>query len=350
MAHTACRVQGESGCIGLRWDENRLLRQVVLEFADRGGDSTHGIDSVADLVRRVRLAGQLGTGQRACPSKWRIVWSGISAPQSSPRGTQKVRWVFLGRQEADRRQGPSGLLAVSLGDAGPARRIDATSGRAAPSVLRCTTVSLSTRRHRKRIRIGGLGTRPSRWHSRSALQSPNATRPTGRSCSSSSRTAPSAWRSRISWPTTASTCPHAGVFVVREPAPVTREEYLQKIAGQKTLLAQVREKPDQTFAQALAVVHNPIQDLGPMMLSLACDNRKFVAEREGRVLFDTYAKFDDPERPIPTQWQLDSALRQRQGSTDLAPTSPGDWLPMPTTTVVEGDVAYRAVHVRCAGG
>ncbi len=81
--------------------------------------------------------------------------------------------------------------------------------------------------------------------------------------------------------------PHAGVFLVREPAPVTREEYLRKIAGQKTLLAQVRDKPDQTFAQALARVHNPIQNLGPMMLSLACDSRKFVAEREGRVLFDT---------------------------------------------------------------
>ena len=43
---------------------------------------------------------------------------------------------------------------------------------------------------------------------------------------------------------------------------------------------------------------------GLAMLSLACDNRKYVAEREGRLLFDTYAKFDDPERPIPTQWHL----------------------------------------------
>ena len=52
------------------------------------------------------------------------------------------------------------------------------------------------------------------------------------------------------------------------------------------------------------MVHNPIQDLGPMMISLACDNRKFVVQREGVVLFNIYNGPDDPPVPMPEQWQL----------------------------------------------
>jgi hypothetical protein len=89
----------------------------------------------------------------------------------------------------------------------------------------------------------------------------------------------------------------------------------------------------------MATVHNPIQDLGPMMISLACDSRKFVAEREGKLLFDTYGRFDDPERPIPTQWQL---VPRFGSGKDLryARRLTGTWLPMPTTTAVDGDLAY----------
>ena len=142
---------------------------------------------------------------------------------------------------------------------------------------------------------------------------------------------------------------HAGVFLVREPAPVTREEYLRKIAGQKTLLAQVRDKPDQSFAQAFEKVHNPIQDLGPMMLSLACDSRKFVAEREGRVLFDTYNKFDDPERPIPKQWQLIPRFRPRPGPADRA--APDRRLAAGPDDDGDGRRSVvPSVHLRRAGG
>ena len=95
--------------------------------------------------------------------------------------------------------------------------------------------------------------------------------------------------------------PHANVFVTRQPAPVTLDEYLKKIAGQKTVLEQVRQKPDQDFPQAWSVVHNPIQDLGPMMISLANDNRKFIALREGGILFDEYDRPDDPRSSVSRQ-------------------------------------------------
>ena len=92
---------------------------------------------------------------------------------------------------------------------------------------------------------------------------------------------------------------HAGVFVTRLPAPVTLADYLKKIAGRKTVLEQVRQKPDQDFPRAWSVVHNPIQDFGPMMLSLANDNRKFIALREGGILFDQYDRPDDPRAAFP---------------------------------------------------
>ncbi|MCX6909753.1 MAG: hypothetical protein NTY01_17165, partial [Verrucomicrobia bacterium] len=79
--------------------------------------------------------------------------------------------------------------------------------------------------------------------------------------------------------------PHAGLFVTRAPAPVTLADYLKRNAGRKTVLEQVREMPDQTFEQAMRVTHSPVQDQGPVMLSLAYDNRKFTAHRSGTISF-----------------------------------------------------------------
>jgi hypothetical protein len=331
-------VQGQSGCIGLRWDENRLLRQVVLALADP-----------AAIPPQETIQLQTWSGESAWQGSWepasvvpeqvenRLVWN-FSAQRSS-RGTQKVRWVFSSLKNP--------VVVKSL-----------------QAYSRSRWVTLDLRIESTRSTAGGpvnialynglfVDTPPSQedpyrrtWDMSGPLTLKVRAAVTKRY--KADRTV-----LQFQFPDTAfgvavedlvtNDCvyvPHAGVFLVREPAPVTREEYLQKIAGKKTLLTQVREKPDQSFAQALATVHNPIQDLGPMMLSLACDNRKFVAEREGRLLFDTYVKFDDPERPIPKQWQLVPRFgrgKDQQFSRQLT----GAWLPMPTTTVVEGDLAYR---------
>ena len=109
----------------------------------------------------------------------------------------------------------------------------------------------------------------------------------------------------------------------------------RSVSATETLLTRVRKQPDQTLERALALVHNPVQDLGPMMLSLACDNRKFVVQREGEVLFDTYIGPDDAPVPIPEQWQL----VPRYG-TGTSPTITrhlhGGWLPMPVITARDG--------------
>jgi len=51
-----------AGSIGLQWEENRILRSVAIEFPDRAV-VRHRVDSVAELVGRIRLAGKMGTGK-----------------------------------------------------------------------------------------------------------------------------------------------------------------------------------------------------------------------------------------------------------------------------------------------
>ena len=142
--------------------------------------------------------------------------------------------------------------------------------------------------------------------------------------------------------------PSAGLFVTGNPPQTTLSQYLQQIAGKKTVLEQVRQQPDQSFAQAMAKTHNPIQNLGPMLISLACDNRKFVVNREGRIQFDLY---DVPDGDYKTErfWEL---VDPKQTCPQLVPQFgggkgeverhlDGGWLPKPVTTVTENGVKYR---------
>ncbi|MHB8956483.1 MAG: NPCBM/NEW2 domain-containing protein [Pirellulaceae bacterium] len=76
-----------------------------------------------------------------------------------------------------------------------------------------------------------------------------------------------------------------GLLVSRADAPQPLAAYRQKIAGEQTILSRVREMPDQSFAEAMEALWRPAQNHGPTMLSLACDNAKFIVERDGGVRF-----------------------------------------------------------------
>jgi hypothetical protein len=41
--------------------------------------------------------------------------------------------------------------------------------------------------------------------------------------------------------------------------------------------------PDQSFDQAMRTLWRPARNEGPTMLSLACDNAKFIVERDGAI-------------------------------------------------------------------
>ncbi len=139
--------------------------------------------------------------------------------------------------------------------------------------------------------------------------------------------------------------PHAGLFVTRLPAPVSLGQYLERIASTKSVLDDVRSRPDQEFHKAWTAVHLPFEDLEPTMLSLAYDNRKFIVRRNGALGFEEYEHPDDAPLPPPggnwlaaSQWQLVPRFgsgTNQQVTRHLC----GGWLPMPQTTITEANLA-----------
>lgn len=87
--------------------------------------------------------------------------------------------------------------------------------------------------------------------------------------------------------------PDYGVFVVREPDGPTLQEHQESLKGRTSILNSVRAQPDQSFPQAMEHVHRKIQNNGPTMLSLACDNHKFTVYENGGVQH----RFDPPIEP-----------------------------------------------------
>jgi hypothetical protein len=114
------------------------------------------------------------------------------------------------------------------------------------------------------------------------------------------------------------------------------------IAGRETILQQVRHMPDQTREQAIARVHHVEQDRQPTMPSLACDNRKFIVQRDGTVQF-TYpsdgskAAAPDKEQVYPLQFKPTFGSGKHEGLTRHLE---GGWYPAPVVTVVENGVKY----------
>ena len=120
--------------------------------------------------------------------------------------------------------------------------------------------------------------------------------------------------------------PDYGVFVTRDPAPVTLADYKRKIAGRKTVLQQVRELPDQTLEQAMARTHHAAQCEGPVMLSLACDNHQVCrrTRRNGAVPNhdEPYGRLVCSRRGIaPTVWRQRARLAHAVAGWRLAADS-----------------------------
>ncbi len=131
-----------------------------------------------------------------------------------------------------------------------------------------------------------------------------------------------------------------GLFVADASRGITRDAYRKSIADRRTVLEEVRARPDQTFAQALEHVHNPRQNLPPMMLSLACDDVKFVTQRDGTVEFspepEKAIRFIDKSQPIPAR--LVPKFGAGGGTTRKLE---GDWLPIPVVESRDGNLVYR---------
>ncbi len=125
-------------------------------------------------------------------------------------------------------------------------------------------------------------------------------------------------------------------------AKLTMAAYREQIAGKKTILDQVRSLPDQTFAQAIEKVHRVEQNRQPTMLSLACDNNKFIVHRDGVVSFEMFSSPDD--QTAPDTGAYPSSVRPVCGSgknEKIERHLDGGWYPVSVVTIEDGGVSYR---------
>ncbi|HOQ85340.1 MAG TPA: NPCBM/NEW2 domain-containing protein [Phycisphaerae bacterium] len=133
-----------------------------------------------------------------------------------------------------------------------------------------------------------------------------------------------------------------GLFVTTDSPAKTLDAYKQEIAGKKTVLEEVRSRPDQTFAQATRFIHNPAQDMLPTMLSLACDNHKIVVHRHGMIQFSAAPETDD--HFVSKLLNLAGQLVPTFGSgknDKLTRTLDGGWMPIVVNRVEENGIVYK---------
>ncbi len=330
-----------AACIGLEWAERRLIRSLALQFADPRGAPPVENAKVQYWTGRSAWQGSwqpLDADVEAHKDRWTIRVNYLENPDARG-GIQKIRWVFPARGE------PAVLRALSAHTASP-----------------CDTAPLRVESERPMTgKTGVVEVYNGALMSPSAAGSPlriswDLSAPLQlkvRYCK------PRPWKTdrtvlRFRLPGAAfgvavedilaNDCvyvPHAGAFVTHEHSPTTIAQHRSKARTRRTVLQRVREMPDQTFEQAWAKVHKPIQDNGPMMLSLACDNRKFVAHRDGAITFESY---ETPDQAVVRPRDYSCKLAPRFGSAgckQLTRHLHGGWLPVPVTTWEEDGVTYR---------
>jgi hypothetical protein len=341
------------GCIGLRWYEMRSLRRLELHFAE--GSAMPAADSVqlqywADVKRGYWTGSSFWQGEwKPLPGKLVQspgVWSYEIARKHTHPGVFRVRWVF-----------PASAQPIVL------KKISAF-GRSSWTTadLRVELERPAEGRQAQVVAYNGHLTGPNGQHPAESCQWDIARPLTLKVCYSRPRPhkvdrtvlrfeLPEQPISVAVEDVVAHGCvyvPSAGLFVTLNPPQMTLAEYLKKITGKKTVLEQVRSQGDQTFSQAMAKTHNPIQKNGPMLVSLACDNRKFIVHRDGVISFH---QSDAPDGPYPeiTLIGVEEAandcrrLVPQFGSgknEKLTRRLDGGWLPAPITSVEEGGVRY----------
>jgi hypothetical protein len=328
------------GCIGLQWLNRRALRELVLEFPD---------GAQVPYTNAVQVQGWFG--ESAWQGTWRPLAGEIQiagnravfrlSPKAGVVQTQKVRWIFPATAQTVVRslsaftrsswqtvkllveaekpaKGPCGEITICNGELlSSVRNMREELGRKFDTLVwdRTFPVDLTVR-----------CSRPSTFSSDPTVLQFRL--PTG----SFGVAVEDVLTNECVY------LPDYGVFVTRDPAPITLADYKRKIASRKTILQQVRELPDQTLEQAMARTHHEAQREGPVMLSLACDNTKFVVERDGTLRFQATTNLTD-------DWFATAgAIRPQFGDghpATLTRSLDGGWLPIPVITAENNGVLYR---------
>jgi hypothetical protein len=382
---------GNPSAIGLRWYEMRSLRRLELHWANAGGPPADAVQ----LQHWVGISPWQGEWKPLLAKLDRApgVWSWQIAHKNQPAGTYRVRWVFatsarplaikrisafsrsswgVANLRAEISQPTALTLALSRRERGPKELPSPASGRGAGGeggstvqpASKALTLTLSQReREPTQILITNGNFLDVAGQDNALSRSWDVSRPLPLQVRYSKPRPHKVDRTvlRFELPgqpisvavedVVAHGCvyvPSAGLFVTLDPPQITLVQYLKNIAGKKTVLEQVRALPDQSFSAAMTKTHNPIQRNGPMPLSLACDNRKFIVERDGTIRFDVYDCPDGnyPALVSPCEWwkrPTDKPYPQLtpkfgSGKGELSRHLDGGWLPKPVTCAMEDGV------------
>jgi hypothetical protein len=372
------------GCIGLQWLNRRALKSVALEFAP---------GATVPAANAVQVQGWFGEsawqgGWKPLPGEMQAEGNRLSlnlSPKAGAQQTQKVRWIFPHaaqarvrslsaftrsrwesvrlRVETERKAGsgrgevsvfngellktqPAGVWNLKQPLALEIRYSRPSSFKSDPTVLQF------------RLPLRGSGD-SSRSAGFQPAVSPTSSRLSSRELPTfDTNERPADWKSAIRQvgnlrydsgnivsvaveDVLSNDCvylPDLGLFVTRDPAPVTLQDYKARIAGRKTILQQVRTMPDQTLAQAMARTHHEAQREGPVMLSLACDNLKFVLERDGLL------RVPGTTNPSGDWFAAAGEIRPQFGTGSggqLTRALDGGWLPVPVITVSKEGLIWR---------
>ncbi|HOB76569.1 MAG TPA: NPCBM/NEW2 domain-containing protein [Phycisphaerae bacterium] len=339
------------GAIGLRWLEPRLLREVGIEFA--AGSVPKSTDGVQIQYWAGESAWQ-GEWQPAraqlqvVGNRWSAELSWSNAPQMR-KGTRRIRWILpataggaVVTRLIARTATPLDEVRLQIECDPMALGDDARSS--APAEIALYNGEL--------ISPTGRGTPPVvRWNYRSGEPLSLALRCARSRMRKSDRTVlhfrlPAGGQFGVAVDDVIAQgqvyVKNYGVYIARSPAQATLADYRRQIADRKTILEEVRHMPDQTFAQAIEHVHNPRQNLQPTLLSLACDNHKFVVLRDGLIQFA--ADQSKPEEMALSKPSSLAEMRPQFGTgknEGLKRHLEGGWLPLPVNEVTENGIVYR---------
>ncbi len=321
---------GGKACIGLRWLENRTPTRLSITFADM---------SAIPSVDKTQL--QIWQGESPWQGEWKVynvkieqqgnqftcAWRGIDCIKQRIK-TRKIRWVFSDLTSSVAVKSLSAFYPVQFQSldivmqmepdhAGGKRNIELYNAELNPEAGQQTRVWDTAQPLHLKLRLA----RP---------QMENT---------------PTSGLLRLRWAEHISTVslddvlangivyvPAGGLYVARESNYVTLADYKQRIAQKQTILDRVKEMPDQTLAQAMEKTHNPIQDNGPMLLSLACDNFKIVSDRDASIIFSCERPGGGPAG-MKTVW---GKSQNQQARRFLE----GGWVPIPVVTVSSEGVTY----------
>ncbi|MFO7974630.1 MAG: NPCBM/NEW2 domain-containing protein, partial [Candidatus Hydrogenedentota bacterium] len=322
--YTAPKDADGRACIGLQWYENRLLAEVVLLPAADVDESILSMARVEYWVGESEWQGdweRLEGGVVREGERW-VTRIGHADLRKAKNGLQKVRWVFpasgkpvrIRTLEAYTRSRP-GVASVRLEIENPAEeeaRVRLYNGeRVEPALSNEPSPNVWNLAKPLRMKVRYLKTKPGFAKSDRAVLCLDL--PDG------------AFGVAIE-DVVEHGCvyvPDFGLFVTLEPDGPTLEEHLETIVGRNTVLQDVRTMPDQSFNQAMERVHRKVQNNGPTMLSLACDNHKFTVYEDGGVQHrhDHEIKPDEdrkklvynPKYPVQIDVTLNSEKVEKQG-------------------------------------